>query len=99
MLGQRTVTEQTGNLFVKYLNKIEVLTTPPEKWDAPQANPPSGTVPPGTMVALSNANNDDDKIYYTTDGSTPTMDSPMYNWIASRGGAPGQMFWAPSTVP
>jgi hypothetical protein len=84
MLGQRTVTEQTGNLFVKYLNKIEVLTTPPEKWDAPQANPPSGTVPPGTMVALSNANNDDDKIYYTTDGSTPTMDSPMYNWIASR---------------
>ena len=84
MLGQRTVTEQTGNLFVKYLNKIEVLTAEPEKWDAPQANPDSGVVPPGTMVTLSNLHNDDDKIYYTTDGSSPTMDSPMYNWIASR---------------
>ena len=84
MLGQRTVTEQTGNLFVKYLNKIEVLIDKPEKWDPPQANPPGGTVPAGTMVTLSNLHNDDDKIYYTTDGSTPTMNSPMYNWIASR---------------
>ncbi|KAF1085778.1 hypothetical protein SPSYN_00507 [Sporotomaculum syntrophicum] len=84
MLGQRSVTEQTGNLFLKYLNKIEVLTAEPEKWDAPQANPGSGTVPAGTRVTLSNNNNDDDKIYYTTDGSTPTLDSPMYNWIASR---------------
>ncbi|MGI6307772.1 MAG: stalk domain-containing protein [Dethiobacteria bacterium] len=84
MLGQRTVTEQTGNLFVKYLNKIEVLTAEPEKWDTPQANPEGGTVPAGTMVTLSNLHNDDDKIYYTTDGSTPTMNSPMYNWIASR---------------
>jgi hypothetical protein len=84
MLGQRTVTEQTGNLFVKYLNKIEVLTEEPEKWDAPQANPPSGIVPPATIVTLSNNNMDDDKIYYTTDGSIPTMESPMYNWIASR---------------
>ncbi|MDH7573843.1 MAG: stalk domain-containing protein [Clostridia bacterium] len=84
MLGQRAVTEQTGNLFVKYLNKIEVLTTEPEKWDAPQANPPPGLVPPGTMVTLSNLHMDDDKIYYTLDGSTPTLESPMYNWIASR---------------
>lgn len=84
MMGQRAVTEQTGNLFVKYLNKIEVLTKEPEKWDAPQANPAGGTVPPGTMVTLSNLYNDDDKIYYTTDGSTPTLNSPIYNWIASR---------------
>lgn len=84
MLGQRTVTEQTGNLFVKYLTKIEVLTVEPGKWDAPQANPGSGVVPAGTMVALSNNNNDDDKIHYTIDGSIPTMNSPTYNWIASR---------------
>lgn len=84
MMGQRTVAEQTGNLFVKYLNKIEVLTTEPEKWDAPQANPGSGMIQPGTMVALSNINSDDDKIHYTTDGSIPTMYSPVYNWIASR---------------
>ncbi len=84
MLGQRAVTEQTGNLFVKYLNKIEVSTAEPEKWDAPQANPEGGKVPKGTMVTLSNIHNDDDKIYYTTDGSTPTLNSPIYNWIASR---------------
>lgn len=84
MLGQRTVTEQTGNLFVKYLNKIEVLTTEPEKWDTPQANPGSGTVPAGAMITLNNKHSDDDKIYYTTDGSIPNMNNPMYNWIASR---------------
>ncbi len=84
MLGQRAVTEQNGNLFSKYVIKIEVLTTEPEKWDSPQANPDSGQVPPGSMIALSNANMDDDKIYYTTDGITPTLNSPMYNWIAKR---------------
>ena len=84
MMGQRTVAEQTGNLFVKYLNKIEVLTGEPEKWDVPRANPVSGMVPSGTMVALSNNNSDDDKIHYTIDGSEPNMYSPVYNWIASR---------------
>ncbi len=84
MLGQRAVTEQTGNLFIKNLNKIEVLTVEPKKWDAPQANPDGGLVPAGTMVALSNVHSDDDKIYYTTDGSTPDINSPMYNWVASR---------------
>lgn len=84
MLGQRAVTEQTGNLFVKYLCKIEVTTGEPPRWDAPRANPDSGVAPKGTMVALSNENMDDDKVYYTTDGSTPTLNSPMYNWIARR---------------
>lgn len=84
MLGQRAVTEQNGNLFSKYVNKIEVLTTEPEKWDKPQANPESGNVPAGSMVALSNAHMDDDKIYYTMDGSNPTVNSPMYNWISKR---------------
>ena len=84
MMGQRSVTEQNGNLFVKYLSKIEVLTTEPSKWDNPQANPDSGEVSVGTMVALSNVHMDDDKVYYTTDGTTPTVDSTMYNWIAKR---------------
>jgi hypothetical protein len=70
MMGQRSVTEQTGNLFVKYLNKIEVSTAEPPQWDTPKANPDSGVVPKGTMVALSNINMDDDKVYYTTDEST-----------------------------
>ena len=84
MMGQRAVSEQTGNLFVKYLYKIEVLTEEPEQWDKPDANPEPGAVEAGTMVALSNAHMDDDKIYYTTDGSIPTINSSMYNWIARR---------------
>ncbi len=84
LMGQRAVTEQTAQLFVKNVVRIEVLTTEPEKWDNPQANPGSGEVAAGTMVALSNTYMDEDKIYYTTDGSTPTVNSPMYNWIAGR---------------
>ena len=84
MLGQRAVTEQTENLFVRYLSKIEVSTDEPEQWDAPQANPAVGAVPEGTMVTLSNLHSDDDKVHYTTDGSDPTFNSPMYNRIASR---------------
>ena len=85
VLGQRAVTEQTNNLFLKYVSRIEVTTTTPEKWDSPKANIPSGTVlPVGTQIKLSNKHNNEDKIYYTTDGSTPTVNSPMFNWSASR---------------
>jgi len=85
MLGQRAVTEQTGNLFVKNLIKIEALTEEPKKWDPPQANPDSGPVPAGTMVTLSLPSDDDNaKIYYTLDGSDPDVNSPMYNWISKR---------------
>lgn len=85
ILGQRAVTEQTNNLFLKYISKIEVLTNPPETWDNPKANIPSGTLlPAGAEIELSNKNNNEDKIYYTTDGSTPTINSPMFNWSASR---------------
>jgi len=85
VLGQRAVTEQTNQLYLKYISKIEVLTAAPEKWDNPKANIPSGTVlPVGTEIELSNKNNNEDKIYYTTDGSNPTINSPMFNWSASR---------------
>jgi uncharacterized protein YjdB len=84
MPGQRAVTEQTGPLFVKNVNKIEVLTKSVPKWDAPKAEPGSGTYPAGTKVRLSNIGMDQDKIYYTTDGSIPDLDSPIYNWVARR---------------
>ncbi|MGI6307769.1 MAG: FN3 associated domain-containing protein [Dethiobacteria bacterium] len=85
IIGQRAVTEQTCNLFLKYVCKIEVLATAPEKWDNPKTNIPDVTVvPEGTMLELFNKLGDADKIYYTTDGSTPTVNSPMYNWIAKR---------------
>jgi DMSO/TMAO reductase YedYZ molybdopterin-dependent catalytic subunit len=84
MMGQRAVTEQTGPLFVKKVKKIEVLTDPIDQWDEPKADPAGGTVPAGTLVELSNKNMDIDKIHYTLDGSEPTLQSPMYNWIAKR---------------
>ncbi len=84
MLGQRAVTEQTGPMFVKYINKIEVSTSSPGRWDAPRADPDSGMVPAGALITLTNNNMDQDKIHYTTDGSAPTINSPMYNWIAKR---------------
>ncbi|MDD3269293.1 MAG: FN3 associated domain-containing protein [Syntrophomonadaceae bacterium] len=82
--GQRAVTEQTNNIFLKYISKIEVLTTPPQKWDNPKANIGSGDVSAGTMIELNNKRNDADKIYYTTDGSIPTVNSPIFNWSARR---------------
>lgn len=84
VLGQRVIAEQTNPLFLKYVNRIEVLTTPPPKWDNPKADTDEGEVPAGALIRLSTKRNDMDKIYYTTDGSTPTLNSPMFNASASR---------------
>lgn len=84
VIGQRAVTEQTNPLFLKYVSKIEVLTKEPDRWDNPKANVSGGTVPVGTLVELANKSSDSDKIYYTTDGSTPTVNSHIYNNSAKR---------------
>ena len=84
VLGQRVIAEQTNPLFLKYVNRIEILTTPPPKWDNPKADTDEGEVPAGALLRLSTKRNDMDKIYYTTDGSTPTLNSPMFNASASR---------------
>jgi len=84
MCGQRAITEQTNNIFLKYIDKIEVLTTAPDKWDNPKASTSSGEISVGSLIELSNKSNDADKIYYTTDGSTPTINSPVFNWSAKR---------------
>ena len=84
MLGQRAVTEQTGPLFAKYVSEIRVLTDSPGTWAKPTANPSPGTVPAGTKVELHSPYDDIDKVYYTLDGSTPDLESPMFNWVAKR---------------
>ncbi|MDD4767714.1 MAG: FN3 associated domain-containing protein [Desulfotomaculaceae bacterium] len=82
--GQRAITEQTNTLFLKYVNKIEVLNDEPPQWDKPKVNVDSGEVAAGTLLELSSKSSDVDKVYFTTDGSTPTINSPMFNWSAKR---------------
>lgn len=85
IFGQRAVTEQTASLFLKRISKVEVLTDTLEKWDNPKTNIVNdAVVPKGTLLELFNKQGDADKIYYTTDGSTPTVESPMFNWISRR---------------
>ncbi len=82
--GQRVVNEQTNTLFLKYVEKIEVLTIEPAQWDNPRVNIGSGQVAAGTLLELNTKGSDADKIYFTTDGSIPTINSPMFNWSAKR---------------
>jgi len=84
VFGQRALTEQSNEGFVKNVAKIEVFTEDPSRWPNPKATPAPGKVAPGTLVELSSIDDDIDKIHYTLDGSRPTIKSPMYNWIAKR---------------
>ncbi len=84
MMGQRYVTEQTNSAFAKYVSTIEVTTATPAKWESPVAAPGAGAVAAGTKAALSTSDMEGDSIHYTTDGSDPTFESPMYNWIKKR---------------
>ena len=84
LFGQRAVTQQNNARFAKYVTKIEVLTEELSKWDKPKAVPAPGEVPAGTPVELHSPVGDEDKVHYTLDGSDPTIESPMYNWVASR---------------
>ena len=60
---------------------IEVTTDPLEQWGLVSADHPSGTVVPGTEVALKHVFGEPDNIliYYTLDGSEPTIKSNIYN--------------------
>ncbi|TEB08012.1 Endo-1,4-beta-xylanase A precursor [Pelotomaculum schinkii] len=87
-IGQRARTEQTLLSFVKILQTITVTTDAPGQWAGPTAQiidpatrqkvaTPGGVVKRGTKIAL--AGDPKTKIYYTTDGSAPDLDSKIYN--------------------
>lgn len=80
-MGQRVKGEQNNPWFVKYLQAIEVSAVPPEQW--PPVTFARSEGPDGTTVQLQHRDYDLVKIYYTTDGSDPTINSPVYNVSAS----------------
>ncbi len=87
LVGQRAVTEQNNPWYIKKLNKIEVSKEEPGKWDAPIANLQPDKVEPGTKIVLSCPKAmelEEAKIYYTTDGSEPDLNSNIFNAIAPR---------------
>ncbi|MEN6325442.1 MAG: FN3 associated domain-containing protein [Syntrophomonas sp.] len=83
IMGQRAITEQNNPWFVKYVGEINLITTTPDQWTVPTASPSPGIVAAGTEVTLNHSTINGVKIYYTTDGSTPTVNSTMYNVSAT----------------
>lgn len=86
MFGQVAWNEPSGGNCVLLADlckggAIEVTTDPLEQWPTPFADIPSGSVPPGTLITLSNPEgaHDNCMIYYTLDGSEPTYGSNIFN--------------------
>ena len=81
IMGQRARGEQNNPWFVKYLATIEVSCAKPAQWPEITFDRVSG--PEGVTLQLLHENPDSIKMYYTTDGSSPTVESKMYNISAS----------------
>jgi len=82
--GQSGPWEVNTAAFVKDLCAIEVSAAPAGAWDTPGASIADGsTVSAETELELSHGNMDSVRIYYTTDGSEPDYNSPVYNPSAS----------------
>ena len=81
IMGQRAPGEQTNPWFVRFLTAIEVSCDKPDKWPEVTFSRVSG--PDGVTLQLLHENINSVKIYYTTDGSEPTVQSAMYNISAS----------------
>lgn len=80
-MGQRAPGEQNNPWFVKYLRTIEVLTDQPEQWEPVTFVKTPGA--DGVSVELKHKTFDAVKIYYTTDGTNPDINSSVYNVSAS----------------
>ncbi len=81
VFGQAAPQEETNESFVKKMclgGKIEVGTAALEQWEPPTADPTGGSKAAGTQVTLTNQDRNS-FIYYTLDGSEPSVCSFLYN--------------------
>jgi hypothetical protein len=78
-LGQKCLHDVTTVVFVKDVVSLQVLSADPGQWPQVQAVPAATAVKAGTEVTLQHPQQDQVKIYYTLDGSTPTVESRLYN--------------------
>jgi predicted secreted protein len=86
--GQRAQTEQTLLQSVKIIQSISVTTVPPGRWARPTARisepgaeqkvaTQGGVVKSGSKIFLEG--DPKTKIYYTTDGTEPNLNSKIFN--------------------
>jgi len=102
LFGQLAPQEQTSFAFVDQVDRIVVGGTP-STWGRPTANPsPGSSIREGTPIRLTQPPGAEGKIYYTLDGSIPTMSSNMFNptserWFGQRGMTEHPPIIAPSS--
>jgi hypothetical protein len=82
IMGQRAQNEQNNPWFVRFLSIIEVSAEAPDSWPEVTFERTDGE--DGVTLELQHPQFDSVKIYYTLDGSEPTVESEMYNVSATR---------------
>ena len=79
LIGQRNPFEQSNPAYVVRVYDIIVSYEPCEIWPPASVFPAAGPIAAGETVKLQHPSFGKVKLYYTLDGSEPTMLSPMYN--------------------
>jgi hypothetical protein len=79
IMPQANVNEQTYHTFVKGVEEIVVSEKNPGKWDTATIYPDPGSIAKGDKAKLQHKEIGKVKMYYTMDGSNPTVESTLYN--------------------
>jgi len=78
VFGQQNATEHTNPAFISGVERITISDAVPS-WQPPTIFPSSAIVSAGETVKLVAPDAGQSFVYYTLDGSTPTISSKLYN--------------------